>query len=191
MMLSELSKFLKRERGLARNVEVKVRLTDIAIQSDIACKLANSAPTIEKQTDFFFHVPKGRLKLRQLSDNSGQLIFYVRPDQLGPKMSEYMIYDTNDPNSLRTVLDNAFGVRGVVRKTREIFMVGRTRIHLDQVEDLGEFLELEVVLEKDEAPEMGRPEAQHLMAVLKISPEDLVNLAYIDLLTDDSANRDN
>jgi predicted adenylyl cyclase CyaB len=176
---------------MARNVEVKVRLTDIAIQRDIACKLANSAPTIEKQTDFFFHVPKGRLKLRQLSDNSGQLIFYVRPDQLGPKMSEYMIYHTHDPNSLRTVLDNAFGVRGVVRKTREIFMVGRTRIHLDQVEDLGEFLELEVVLEKDEAPEMGRPEAQHLMAVLKISPEDLVNSAYIDLLTNDPANRDN
>ena len=176
---------------MARNVEIKARLTNIAMQRDIARRLANSPSTIEKQTDFFFHVPKGRLKLRQLSDNSGQLIFYVRPDQSGPKTSEYMISHTDDPNSLRTVLDTAFGVRGVIRKTREIFIVGRTRIHLDKLEDLGEFLELEVVLEKDEAPEEGWPEAKHLMAVLKIYPEDLVNSAYIDLLTNDPANRDN
>lgn len=70
-------------------------------------------------------------------------------------------------------------------------MVGRTRIHLDQVEDLGEFLELEVVLEADEGSSEGQSEAQHLMALLNILPQNLVNLAYIDLLAHDPAHRDN
>ncbi len=100
-----------------------------------------------------------------------------------PKTSEYTIYHTDNPGSLRTLLEAAFGIRGVVRKTREIFMKGRTRIHLDQVQDLGEFLELEVVLETGESPEVGRSEAHDLMALLKISPENLVASAYVDLLT--------
>jgi adenylate cyclase class IV len=70
-------------------------------------------------------------------------------------------------------------------------MVGRTRIHLDQVEDLGEFLELEVVLEADERSSGGQAEAQHWMALLDIFPENLVNLAYIDLLTHDPAHSEN
>jgi predicted adenylyl cyclase CyaB len=122
------------------------------------------------------------MKLRQLSDESGHLIFYDRPDHVGPKTSEYIICPTDDPKLLRTILETALGIRGVVRKTREIFMVGRTRIHLDQVENLGAFLELEVVLETGEASEAGQAEAERLMALLRICPEDLVQCAYIDLL---------
>ncbi|HUV13268.1 MAG TPA: class IV adenylate cyclase [Acidobacteriota bacterium] len=168
---------------MARNVEIKALLNDFAVQRELACNLADTSPTKQVQEDVFFHVPRGRLKLRQLSDGSGQLIFYDRPDQPGPKTSDYMIYPTDDPSCLKTLLEAALGIRSVVRKTREVFMIGRTRIHLDQVEGLGEFLELEAVLENGEDPEVGREEVQNLMALLKVPPENLVASAYVDLQT--------
>jgi len=168
---------------MAQNVEIKAQLNDSTVQRELACNLADTSPTTQVQEDVFFQVPGGRLKLRQLSDDSGELIFYDRPDQPGPKTSKYGIYPTDNPSCLKELLKGAFGIRAVVRKTREILMIGRTRIHLDQVEGLGEFMELEVVLEEGEDPEVGRKEAQRLMTLLKITPESLVAAAYVDLLT--------
>jgi len=82
-----------------------------------------------------------------LAPDKGELIYYERADQEGPKHSEYHLARTHDPENLKTVLSMAFGIRGVVVKSRYLFMVGQTRIHLDDVEGLGQFIELEVVLE--------------------------------------------
>jgi predicted adenylyl cyclase CyaB len=69
-----------------------------------------------------------------------------------------------------------------VRKTRTLFLVGRTRVHLDRVEGLGHFLELEVVLEDDELLEAGIQEANDIMAHLGVEPSQLIEGAYMDLL---------
>ena len=167
---------------MARNVEIKARLQDIGAQRRIAGSLAKTPATILHQVDTFFVVPSGRLKLRTFGDGSGELISYRRADQSGPKSSDYQIYRTASPAGLRVTLEHALGIRGVVTKTRELYLVGRTRVHLDQVESLGDFLELEVVLESGEDVHVGQQEAQQLMDALRVTPQDLIQTAYIDML---------
>jgi predicted adenylyl cyclase CyaB len=110
------------------------------------------------------------------------LIAYDRPDAAGPKESVYTRVRCGDAAEVAHALETVLPVRGQVRKHREVFNIGRTRVHLDQVEQLGSFVELEVVLDDHEAAEAGRREAEFLMKALSISPSTLVSGAYIDLL---------
>ena len=134
------------------------------------------------QEDTFFVTSKGRLKLRLLAPDRAQLVYYERPDQDGPKRSDYFIFNTNDPENLKTTLSLSLGIRGVVRKTRYLYKVGQTRVHLDDVEGLGQFMELEVVLHDDQSDDEGQAIANDLMKKLGIGPTDLVDGAYMDLL---------
>jgi len=120
--------------------------------------------------------------MRKVSDTEGELIFYQRPDHAGPKESRYFLVPTSCPDALRENLALAYGVIGRVRKLRVLFGVGRTRIHLDRVEGLGDFLELEVVMTEHESLETGRSIAQELLQTLGVSSEQLVSCAYVDLL---------
>jgi predicted adenylyl cyclase CyaB len=127
-------------------------------------------------------VPHGRLKLRVGVPNPAQLIYYERPDQDGPKRSDYQIFETSDPQNLKRVLSRALGIRGIVRKTRYLYLVGQTRIHLDDVDDLGQFMELEVLLRPGQQDAEGQAIAEDLMSRLGIEPADLLEGAYMDLL---------
>lgn len=135
------------------------------------------------QDDTFFSCQDGRLKLRAFDSHRGELIFYRRPNQQGPKPSFYTVSATSDPDGLRHALDLAYGSVGRVRKHRILFMQGRTRIHLDRVEGLGDFLELEVVLASDEEFESGADEAHRIMDLLGVANDHLVDGAYVDLLS--------
>lgn len=110
------------------------------------------------------------------------MIFYQRPDCSGPKASFYVISPTASPDTLRHTLKLAYGESGRVRKHRILFLVGRTRVHLDKVEGLGEFLELEVVLKESEPYETGVAIAQGLLEKFAISSHQLIDQAYVDLL---------
>src|SRR6185437_7744123 len=105
-----------------------------------------------------------------------------RPDQAGPKQSDYTIAPVPDPRSMHELLDRAFGTKAVVSKRRELFVAGQTRIHLDTVEALGAFLELEVVLRDNQTSEDGARIAAGLMTELGIAEKDLLEQAYVDLL---------
>ncbi|MCZ8391511.1 class IV adenylate cyclase [Achromobacter xylosoxidans] len=167
---------------MARNIEIKARVASLAAVESLAAALSGKEPVAIAQDDTFFACPDGRLKLRAFSDGTGELIFYRRADDTGPKESFYVISPTSSPNTLRDALGLAYGVIGRVRKQRLLFMAGRTRIHLDRVEGLGEFLELEVVLRDGESAEAGMAEARELLASLRVTPEQLVSGAYLDLL---------
>jgi predicted adenylyl cyclase CyaB len=167
---------------MPRNVEIKAHIGSVEALASRAQAIADTGPTEILQDDTFFHCPNGRLKLRAFSESTGELIFYQRPNQTGPKESFYVISKTASPNSLREALSLAYGQAGRVRKHRTLFIAGRTRIHLDRVEGLGDFLELEVVLSDDESPEAGVHTARELLARLGISPQQLIEGAYIDLL---------
>jgi adenylate cyclase len=166
---------------LGRNVEIKARAVDPVAQRGKAEAVADHGPEILEQEDTFFRCPEGRLKLRRLSPVEGELIFYRRPDGLEPTESRYEIHRTSEPEGLKAVLARSLGVLGVVRKTRTLFLAGPTRIHLDAVEGLGEFIELEVVLEPRQDRAEGIKTARRLMERLGIRQEDLVARAYIDL----------
>jgi predicted adenylyl cyclase CyaB len=167
---------------MARNVEIKATVADFERATAALARLSPGPGEWLVQEDTFFRCPGGRLKLRRLSATAGQLIYYERPDRAGPKTSEYVLAPTAEPERLQAVLTAAHGVLAVVRKQRTVRMVGRTRVHLDEVEDLGRFIELEVVLEDGESAERGVAEAYALMAALGIEEDQLVAPAYVDLL---------
>ena len=164
------------------NIEIKARIEDPAGLARRAAKISDEGPMEIEQDDTFFHCQAGRLKLRVFSPYKGELIFYRRKDEEGPKESFYLRSPTSDPETLREALTLAYGQAGRVRKHRTLFHVGRTRIHLDDVQELGCFMELEVVLEQGEDPETGVREAENLMTKLGIGPEQLIEGAYVDML---------
>jgi predicted adenylyl cyclase CyaB len=167
---------------MPRNIEIKARIENVALMSPKVAALASEGPLEIAQDDTFFACDNGRLKLRAFSNDAGELIYYRRANQSGPKESFYLRSPTTSPESLRESLSLAYGQIGRIRKYRSLFLVGRTRVHLDRVEGLGHFLELEVVLVDDESAEQGIREAGQLMEQLGVQPEQLVEGAYLDLI---------
>jgi predicted adenylyl cyclase CyaB len=166
---------------MPRNVEIKARVGDLA-EVRLRVSAVASQPQLLTQTDTFFLVLQGRLKLREFGDGSGELIAYDRPNDAGPKESSYTVARLDNASAISEALTRSLAVRGRVVKRREVFFVGRTRVHLDQVEHLGAFIELEVVLRDGESTSAGERQAFELMDQLGISEIDLVPEAYIDLL---------
>ena len=172
---------------MARNIEIKAHIDSVSPLGERAAAFADEGPIEIHQDDTFFRCDAGRLKLRTFANGEGELIFYRRSDQQGPKESFYVRTPTATPDSLRETLTLAYGQAGRVRKRRTLFLVGRTRIHLDIVENLGHFLELEVVLREDEFTEAGVREAEEIMQRLGVSPSQLIDRAYVDLLAERDA----
>lgn len=166
---------------MANNIEIKARVCDRAGLEARARAIADQGPIAIAQDDTFFACGNGRLKLREFGDGQAQLIFYQRNDQAGPKNSFYRIVPVGDPAALRDALTLAYGIVGRVVKQRTLYLAGRTRIHLDRVQGLGDFMELEVVLAQHDSAAEGELEAQRLMSQLGIEPNQLIEGAYVDL----------
>ncbi len=171
---------------MARNIEIKARAHQFDQLLARAAALATEPPMIYRQQDFFYDVPNGRLKLRQFDDNTpAELIFYQRDDRDGPKVSYYSRSPVSNAEAMHALLAQALDItRGIVNKERHVYNVGRTRIHLDRVDGLGDFIELEVLLGQDDDEESGEKEAEELFAKLGVSSADLVPVAYVDLLSE-------
>ena len=170
------------------NVEIKARVPDLmAIRGRVESIADGPAEILDQEDVFFavpdsFAVPDGRLKLRVLGPNDGELILYHRADGAGPKVSHYRIAPTSEPAVLREILTRILPTLAVVRKRRWFYRVGQTRVHLDQVAGLGEFVELEVVLSASQPAEEGMAIAWALMTRLDIAEPQWVDRAYVDLL---------
>ena len=164
------------------NIEIKARVRDFDEIRRRAEEVSDTPLQIIHQEDTFFITEKGRLKLRVLAADRAQLIYYLRSDQEGPKRSDYHIFETPDPENLKRVLELAYGVRGVVKKTRYLYIVGQTRVHLDDVEGLGQFMELEVVMRNGQSNAEGEEIAERLMTGLGVERSDLLDGAYMDLI---------
>ena len=169
---------------MATNIEIKARAGNPALLRERAERLSRGPAELLLQEDCFFRVPRGRLKLRVQGSGRGELIYYEREDLAGPKSSHYLLFPTPEPAALRAVLEASLGILGIVRKRRWLFRVGETRIHLDEVAGLGDFVELEVVLQPGQGAPEGRAIAADLMNQLGIAPGDLLAGAYLDLLRD-------
>lgn len=164
------------------NIEIKAYSRDFDTVRRIAEGLSDTPCEVIHQVDTFFNCPSGRLKLRELGPEYAQLVGYQRQDVSGPKHSEYYISETRDPQGLKGILSRAYGVRGVVTKVRYLYLVGQTRIHLDDVQGLGKFVELEVVLRPGQSDAEGQAVAEDLIHKLGIQPGDLIEGAYMDML---------
>ncbi len=171
---------------MGRNLEVKARVRDWEGQRAAAAALSVAPPTALIQEDTFFRVPRGRLKLRVEGPASAELIYYERADGEGLRASEYHRVPVTDPAGMARALGRALGVQGVVSKRRTLFRVGRTRVHFDEVEGLGRFLEIEVVLGDGAMIGDAETEARTLCAAIGVHEADMVAPSYLDLLASDS-----
>jgi predicted adenylyl cyclase CyaB len=169
---------------MPRNVEIKAKIasqTEFEQVKELLANLPNVVRPVEiQQQDFFYSCANGRLKLRVFNDGTGNLIQYTRADESGPKCSTYQIFETNNARSLHDVLQQALDTTCIVRKQRLLYLVGQTRVHLDCVEKLGFFVELEVVLNEKQTIEEGQAIAHDLAVKLHLTT--LVSEAYADLL---------
>jgi predicted adenylyl cyclase CyaB len=164
------------------NIEIKARLVDAALAHVVATRLSGGAAEILQQEDVFFPCQGARLKLRILGPQRGELIRYQRENAAEIRRSQYAIAHTTDPQVLREILANTMGVLDVVRKKRHLYLVGQTRIHIDEVEGLGDFLELEVVLRPGQSDSEGSRIASGVLKEFQIDRSQFVAEAYIDLL---------
>ncbi len=181
----------------ACNIELKARVADLDATREIARRLATSYLGVQQQTDTYFHCPQGRLKLREIVDFGNQrgsmaagarakraltqLISYDREDRVDAKESNYQLVEIRDPARVRQ-LKSQMGTRAVVAKRREVFLYRNVRIHLDEVTDLGMFLEFEAVLSRDVHAADGRAQVALLQHEFGITEDDLVDGSYVDLL---------
>jgi adenylate cyclase class IV len=174
---------------MPRNIEIKARITRVEALLPKAQALADGPATAITQDDTFFNVPQGRLKLREFADGSAELIHYHRADSAGSASakvstlaSDYVRVPVADPAALRLALQRACGVQGRVQKQRLLLMVGPTRIHLDRVQGLGDFMELEVVLQGGQGDAEGAAVAESLMLALGLATAPRLAGAYLDML---------
>ncbi len=186
------------------NFEFKARLEDAhAVQTEMARRGAEII-SIMLHTDTYFPVSHGRLKLREISfvpipnaksalpSPHSELIFYQRAEDAGVKRSDYLITPVAHAESMRVLLASALGTRVAVIKRRTLYLLGyeqnpyvpqapHIRVHLDTVEQLGSFVEVEAVVGEGIAPELAQAEAQSLLAAFGVR-DQLVNASYVDLL---------
>jgi predicted adenylyl cyclase CyaB len=157
-----------------RNLEVKAGARSLAaIRSRLRRLEGASLHADLRQTDRYFRVPRGRLKLREVgSRRDAELIAYLRPDRNSARTSEFQRMPTADAAGTRRLLERMLGLHACVRKRREVWLYRNARIHLDTVEGLGRFIEIEVVVSE------GMPQARALMKELR----DLLGIRSGDLL---------
>ncbi|CAD6199749.1 unnamed protein product [Caenorhabditis auriculariae] len=172
---------------MSRNVEIKavIKSFDDVIKS--SRQISGKEAVILRQHDVFYNSPNGRLKLRSVTEAGNkktELIWYDRPDVAGPKVSNFTKFDVPESliESMKATLQASMGVKGEIKKERSLFLYGQTRIHIDRVEGLGDFLELEVCLAEDDTVDKGEHIAREILRELGIKHEDLLEGAYMDML---------
>jgi predicted adenylyl cyclase CyaB len=169
--------------GVARrNLELKARDVDLEQALGTCKRLGAEDGGTLLQKDTYFDVPKGRLKLRR-EGNAAHLIAYERPDLPGQRESRYRIVEIVDPPGLEEALAGVLGITAVVNKERRLFLFESVRIHLDRVDGLGHFIELEGVAAPGEL-DLSRPERllTELRGSLGIDEADLIGESYCDLI---------
>jgi adenylate cyclase class IV len=165
-----------------RNLELKCRCADLSATRAALCHLGAISGGLEIQVDTYFRAPHGRLKLREINAATAVLIGYVRPDEGHYRASSYHLAPVPEPGPLKAALAGALGVRGAVRKRREIYLWHNVRIHLDEVDGLGTFVELEAVLSPLDDEGVSRARLDRLCSALAIDPAAGLAPSYADLL---------
>ncbi len=168
--------------GPRRNLEIKAVDPDPPATLAAALALDVRDHGVLRQRDTYFHAVQGRLKLREAPPAPAELIAYARGDLAGPKVSNYRIVPVADPAALTAALGDALGVRVVVEKARRLLTWRNVRIHLDDVEGLGAFVELEAVAAGVGGRAGERAKVQGLLDALGVTEERLVAPGYADLL---------
>ncbi|MDE3057333.1 MAG: class IV adenylate cyclase, partial [Bacteroidota bacterium] len=159
------------------NLELKARLSSRTQAESIARSFARKKEEL-KQTDTYFHVSRGRLKLRVINNTTAELIFYLRNEDIKRRWSTYEASPVKSPHQVKKMLGEALGVLIEVKKKRTLWLYKNARIHFDEVLGLGHFIELEVMVVN------GNHQAQRLYKELVsrfgINTDQMIAESYSD-----------
>ncbi len=173
--------FFLRER-MSKNIEIKARYPDLEKAENIARRLGAKFLGKDFQTDTFFNVPNGRLKLRESLLSGNILIPYLRSDQKEAKEARYVLLPVKDVSTTKALFGEILGERLIVEKTRRIYLLENIRIHLDEVTNLGNYLEFEAVIDAKHPEEESQATLDELLEKFGVQVEHLIAGAYADLL---------
>jgi len=165
------------------NIEIKARCHN----QDKIRKILKSENAdfkgIDHQIDTYFNINKGRLKLRE-GNIENHLIHYNRDNKSGPKQSDVTLLNYDKESSLKDILVNSLGILVVVDKEREIYFIDNVKFHLDKVKNLGNFVEIEAIDNKNIGKEKLLKQCNEYMKLFSIDKKDLIAESYSDMLLD-------
>jgi len=170
------------------NIEIKARTNNSQIIRQWLLDNNAEFKGIDEQSDTYFTVPHGRLKLRE-GNIENNLIYYERKNQAGPKQSDFNLLPVENPVALKNVLSAALGIKVIVIKKREIYYIDNVKFHIDQIEGLGHFVEIEAGNKSKDVPiEELRKQCDFYMHAFDIRDEDLIDVSYSDMLVEKAAS---
>ena len=164
------------------NIELKARTDKADFIREYLLNNGAEFKGTDHQTDIYFNVPNGRLKLRQ-GNIENNLIYYARPDQPGPKQSDFQLMQVTDSDGLKDILTKSLGIKVMVDKKREIYYIRNVKFHIDYLMYLGIFVEIEAS-NKTQALSLDtlHEQCNFYRKAFQISDEDLINISYSDML---------
>lgn len=164
------------------NVEIKARTHRSAAIHEFLMEQGAEFVGTDIQKDTYFHVPEGRLKLREGAIENN-LIFYMRADVAGPRSSAFDLAPVPDPDGMLQVLSKALGVKVTVVKKRSIYYLANVKFHLDEIEGLGSFVEIEAGNKRVDLPlETLQEQCDYYIRAFEIAKEDFIQVSYSDML---------
>lgn len=165
-----------------KNVEIKAKCTNPDKIEQILLENGADFKGTDIQTDTYFNVRNGRLKLRQ-GNIENSLIYYSRNNQQGPKQSNFRLFQTPNLDTLLPLLNDSLGILATVKKTRKIFYIDFVKFHIDNLEGFGNFVEIEVGdLEDKKTTEELEIICNHYISLFGIKNEDLIKDSYSDMI---------
>jgi adenylate cyclase class 2 len=165
---------------MPRNLEIKASIPSLRTALSICRRIGARRTELLRQTDTYFDVEKGRLKLREINGKKFELIYYERANHRGSRYSDYTIVSVDEPAAMKSICISLFGVKLIVRKNRILFLYRNARIHLDRVRDLGTFIEFEVLVKQGQR--QARQLMEYLILEFGVSKKSSIAGSYEDLL---------
>jgi len=168
------------------NVELKAWVPSLKGLASSLINLGGRRIGSFRQIDTYFAAPKGRLKIREMDHGGSQLVYYLRKNSRGPKVSNVYLTFLSEPDIVKSILSMILGVKSVVKKRRQIFRIKGVQVHLDHVDGLGSFIEFEkVVKAEDSEISEARKQLERLLSALGIPRENLQTSSYGELVSRD------
>ena len=165
-----------------QNLELKAHCHDISLACCLAEKKGGVRQWSRLQIDTYFKVDHGKLKIRQVGNRHAELIAYNRPSTAAAKISHYDIYEIADPEHFKNLLSLALEQTVVVKKQRDLYLWKNVRIHIDKVENLGNFFEFEAVIDSENNKIVSQERIDELTLYFGIHQNDMINVGYYELL---------
>jgi len=165
-----------------KNVEIKARCEDPVKVEKILLENGADYKGMDHQTDTYFNVKNGRLKMR-IGNIEKSLIYYNRPNIKGPKQSTFNLYKSENIEDLKPLLTSSLDIMVEVKKHRKIFFIDHVKFHIDEVDGLGNFVEIEVGdLDDTRTVEELQSLCDYYIDLLGVKEENLINISYSDML---------